>query len=172
MSSFEYETADGTRFRGNAFYQRGSVSIALRLIPKKISTIAELHLPEILTTFARKSQGFFIVVGPVGQGKTTTLAAMIELINTERMEHIVTIEDPIEYIYEPKLSLIEQREVRIDTKDFPTALKEINPRTIGQLEFGQLFAGHSLSIRKKPARVRLTYLFICVLIVVALPIVT
>src|SRR3989338_7986814 len=120
---FAYETADGVRFRGNAFYQRASISIALRLIPKRISTIAELTLPEILTTFARKSQGFFIVVGPVGQGKTTTLTAMIELINTERMEHILTIEDPIEYVYEPKLSLVEQREVRIDTKDFPTALQ-------------------------------------------------
>ena len=68
------------------------------------------------------SQGFFLVVGPVGQGKTTTLAALIELINTERMEHIVTIEDPIEYIFEPKQSLIDQREVHIDTKDFSTAL--------------------------------------------------
>ena len=135
---FAYETADGVRFRGNAFYQRASISIALRLIPKRISTIAELNLPEILTTFARKSQGFFIVVGPVGQGKTTTLAAMIELINTERMEHILTIEDPIEYVYEPKLSLVEQREVRIDTKDFPTALQSAFREDIDVLLVGEM----------------------------------
>ena len=135
---FAYETGDGVRFRGNAFYQRGSISIALRLIPKRISTIAELNLPEILTTFSRKSQGFFIVVGPVGQGKTTTLTAMIELINTERMEHILTIEDPIEYVYEPKLSLVEQREVRIDTKDFPTALQSAFREDIDVLLVGEM----------------------------------
>jgi twitching motility protein PilT len=119
---FAYQTADGLRFRGNAFFQRGAVGVALRLIPKQIRTIQELNLPEILTTFARKNQGFFLVVGPVGQGKSTTLSAMIEMINIERMEHIVTIEDPIEYIYEPKRSIIDQREVLLDTKDFATAL--------------------------------------------------
>ncbi len=119
---FAYETPDGTRFRGNAFFERGSISIALRLIPKQIKNIQELNLPDVLLSFARKNQGFFLVVGPVGQGKTTTLAALIEVINTERMEHIVTIEDPIEYIFEPKQSLIDQREVKIDTKDFKTAL--------------------------------------------------
>lgn len=119
---FAYQTVDGTRFRGNAFFERGSVSVALRLIPKTIKTVAELNLPDVLPSFARKNQGFFLVVGPVGQGKTTTLASLIELINTERMEHIVTIEDPIEYLFEPKQSLIDQREVKIDTKDFHTAL--------------------------------------------------
>ena len=92
------ETQDGNRFRGNAFYQRGNVGIALRLIPKRIRTLVELNLPDILSTFAHKSQGFFLVVGPVGQGKSTTIASLIEIINTDRMEHIVTIEDPIEYI--------------------------------------------------------------------------
>ncbi len=119
---FAYESADGYRFRGNAFFQRRSVSIALRLVPKAIKTIQELNLPETLLSFARKSQGFFLVVGPVGQGKTTTLAALIDLINTERMERIITIEDPIEYIFEPKQSLVDQREIGIDTKDFATAL--------------------------------------------------
>lgn len=135
---FAYETDDGFRFRGNAFYQRGSVGIALRLIPRKISTLAELNMPEVLATFARKSQGFFLVVGPVGQGKSTTLASMIELINTERMEHILTIEDPVEYIFEPKQSLIEQREVRIDTKDFPTALQSAFRQDIDVLMVGEM----------------------------------
>ena len=119
---FAYESEEGIRFRGNAFFQRGSVGIALRLIPKQIRTIAELGIPETVISFARRSQGFFLVVGPVGQGKTTTLAALIDLINTERMEHIITIEDPIEYIFEPKQSIVDQREVGIDTKSFADAL--------------------------------------------------
>ena len=142
---FAYESDDKTRFRGNAFFQRGSVSIALRLIPKVIRGFSELNLPDILTTFARKSQGFFLVVGPVGQGKTTTLAAMIELINTERMEHIVTIEDPIEYIFEPKQSLIDQREVRIDTKDFPTALVSAFRQDIDVLLVGEMRGPETIS---------------------------
>lgn len=135
---FAYESEEGYRFRGNAFVQRGSISIALRLIPKKIRSIAELNLPEILTSFARRSQGFFLVVGPVGQGKTTTLAALIDLINSERMEHIVTIEDPIEYIFEPKQSLIDQREVRIDTRDFATALTSAFRQDIDVLLVGEM----------------------------------
>ena len=135
---FAYETGESVRFRGNAFYQRGSIAIALRLIPKVIRSLSELNLPDVLTTFARKSQGFFLVVGPVGQGKTTTLASLIELINTERMEHIVTIEDPIEYIFEPKQSLIDQREVRIDTKDFPTALQSAFRQDIDVLLVGEM----------------------------------
>ena len=135
---FAFETDEKIRFRGNAFFERGSVSIALRLIPKVIRTVTELNLPEVLTSFARKSQGFFLVVGPVGQGKTTTLAALIELINTERMDHIVTIEDPIEYIFEPKQSLIDQREVGIDTKDFSTALTSAFRQDIDVLLVGEM----------------------------------
>lgn len=135
---FAYQTADGTRFRGNAFYERGSVSVALRLIPKQIKTVQELNLPEVLLSFARKNQGFFLVVGPVGQGKTTTLAALIEVINTERMEHIVTIEDPIEYLFEPKQSLIDQREVKIDTKDFHTALVAAFRQDVDVLLVGEM----------------------------------
>lgn len=119
---FSYQHEDGNRFRGNAFIQQGQVGVVLRLIPDEIKTLEELGLPPILETFARKKQGFFLVVGPVGQGKTTTLAAMVDLINKERAEHIVTIENPIEYVYKPHKSIIDQREVRIDTKDFYTAL--------------------------------------------------
>lgn len=135
---FAYEGEDKVRFRGNAFFQRGSIAIALRLIPRQIRNLQELNLPDVLATFAKKSQGFFLVVGPVGQGKTTTLAALIEMINMERMEHIVTIEDPIEYVYEPKQSLIHQREVRIDTKDFPRALQSAFREDIDVLLVGEM----------------------------------
>ncbi|HEY9583929.1 MAG TPA: PilT/PilU family type 4a pilus ATPase [Candidatus Paceibacterota bacterium] len=111
-----------TRFRGNVFYHQGMISIALRLIPKTIRTLSELNLPPILETFTRRQQGFFLCVGPIGQGKTTTLASLIEMINQTRNEHILTIEDPIEYLFESKKSIIDQREVRSDTPDFNGAL--------------------------------------------------
>jgi len=119
---FSYAHKEEGRFRGNAFIQQGRVGVVLRLISNALRTVAELNLPPILETFARRKQGFFLVVGPVGQGKSTTLAAMIELINRERAEHIITIENPIEYIYTPKKSIVDQREVRIDTHDFDKAL--------------------------------------------------
>lgn len=118
---FSFSLTD-SRFRGNAYYRQGSVSIALRLIPKAIRTLSELNLPPILESFTRKPQGFFLVVGPIGQGKTTTLAALVEIINQTRTEHILTIEDPIEYIFDSKKSIIDQREVRVDTPDFHNAL--------------------------------------------------
>lgn len=135
---FAYESSEGVRFRGNAFFQRGAIWVALRLIPKQIRTLQELNLPDVLVSFARKSQGFFLVVGPVGQGKTTTLASLIELINMERMEHIITIEDPIEYIFEPKQSLIHQREVGIDTKDFASALKSAFREDVDVILVGEM----------------------------------
>jgi twitching motility protein PilT len=135
---FAYQSDDGYRFRGNAFFQRGPIGIALRLIPKELKTIAELNLPPVLETFARRNQGFFLVVGPVGQGKSTTLAAMVELINQERMEHIVTIEDPIEHIFTPKQSLIDQREVRIDTRTFSSALYAAFRQDIDVLLVGEM----------------------------------
>lgn len=134
---FSYQHKD-MRFRGNAFVQKGTVSIALRLIPNKIRTLEELGLPSILADFARRQQGFFLVVGPVGQGKTTTLAAMIELINQERAEHIVTIEDPVEYLFEPKQSLIAQREVGTDTRSFEDALRSAFREDIDVLLIGEM----------------------------------
>jgi twitching motility protein PilT len=118
---FSYSLTD-VRFRGNIFYHQDRIGIALRLIPKAIRTLAELNLPPILETFTRRQQGFFLCVGPIGQGKSTTLAALIEIINQTRSEHILTIEDPVEYLYESKKSVIDQREVGIDTPSFPTAL--------------------------------------------------
>lgn len=138
---FAYQTEDGVRFRGNAFFERGSVAIALRLIPRSVKTLQELNLPDVLASFARKSQGFFLVVGPVGQGKTTTLASLVEMINQERMDHIVTIEDPIEYIFEPKQSIVDQREVRIDTKDFATALESAFRQDVDVILVGEM-RGH------------------------------
>jgi twitching motility protein PilT len=115
---FAYEDEAKNRFRGNAFIQQGRTGVVMRLIPNNIRTLDELGLPEILADFARKKQGFFLCVGPVGQGKSTTLASMIELINQERSEHIITIERPIEYVYEQKSSIIDQREVPTDTLSF------------------------------------------------------
>ncbi len=135
---FSYQFKNVARFRGNAFFQQGHVGVVLRLIPKQIKTIADLNLPPILETFARKNQGFFLVVGPVGQGKTTTLAALIELINTERAEHIVTIEDPVEYIFEQKKSIIDQREVRIDTDDFQTGLLSVFRQDVNTILLGEM----------------------------------
>ncbi len=135
---FSYQYKDKVRFRGNAFYQQGSVSIALRLIPRDIKTFAELNLPPILETFCQLQQGFFLVVGPVGQGKSTTLASMVELINQTRTEHIVTIEDPIEYTFESKNSIINQREVRIDTKSFQSALLSAFREDIDVIMVGEM----------------------------------
>ena len=135
---FSYNYKNQARFRGNAYFQQGFVSIALRLIPKQIKTLEDLHLPPILNNFCRKTQGFFLVVGPVGQGKTTTLASMIELINNERAEHIITIEDPIEYVYEQKKAIIDQREVRVDTKDFHTALTNILREDVNVILLGEM----------------------------------
>ncbi|MDE1975443.1 MAG: PilT/PilU family type 4a pilus ATPase [Patescibacteria group bacterium] len=134
---FSYSLTEA-RFRGNAFYRQGVLSVALRLIPKSIRTLSELNLPPILESFTRTPQGFFLVVGPIGQGKTTTLATMIEMINQTRSEHIITIEDPIEYQFESKKSIIDQREVRIDTPDFRNALtamfrEDINVAMVGEM---------------------------------------
>ncbi len=134
---FSYDFHGKARMRGNAFYQKGNVACAIRLIPKT-KTLDELNLPKVLEAFARKKQGFFLVVGPVGQGKSTTLASMVSLINEERSEHIVTIEDPIEYLYEAKHSIIDQREVGIDTKDFPTALKSVFREDVNVILVGEM----------------------------------
>lgn len=121
---FSYDFRGEARLRGNAFFEKGFVNIVFRLVPK-VKTLEELHLPQILKDFSRKKQGFFLVVGPVGHGKSSTLSAMINLINNEQARHIITIEDPIEHVYTPDKSIINQREVGIDTKDFHIALKHV-----------------------------------------------
>ncbi len=135
---FSYDFKDYGRFRGNAFFQQGYVGIVLRHIPKQIRSLADLNLPPALEMFAQRQQGFFLVVGPVGQGKTTTLAALIELINETRSEHIITIEDPIEYIYDQKKSIIDQREVRVDTTDFNSALVSVFREDVDVVLVGEM----------------------------------
>lgn len=135
---FAYNYGSRLRLRGNAFIQSGNISIALRTIDK-IRTLQELKLPENLLQFTRAKQGFFLVVGPVGQGKSTTLAAMLDSINTERREHILTIEHPIEYIHPEKQSIFDQREVGLDTISFHEALEsafreDVNVILIGEMQ--------------------------------------
>jgi twitching motility protein PilT len=142
---FSYSHDNKARFRGNASFQRGSISIALRYIPSQIRTMAELRLPPILEEFAQHEQGFFLVVGPVGQGKSTTLAAMIDYINSARTERIVTIEDPIEYIFEPKQSIIDQREVLIDTENFHIALRSAFRQDVNVIMVGEMRSPETIS---------------------------
>lgn len=111
------------RFRVNAYYQRGLLSAAFRFLPKTIKTIEDLHLPQITHNFANLRQGFILVTGPTGQGKSTTLAAMINEINMTRPAHILTIEDPIEYVYPNGKSIISQREMKTDTHSWTMALR-------------------------------------------------
>ncbi len=111
------------RFRVNAYFQRGTLSAAFRLIPVGIKTIDELALPRVLHSFANKPRGFILVTGPTGSGKSTTLAAIIDEINSTRADHIVTIEDPIEFLHTHKRCVVNQREVGADTKAFPAALR-------------------------------------------------
>jgi twitching motility protein PilT len=111
------------RFRCNVFNQRGAVGAVYRLIPEKIRTFGELGLPAVLTTLADRPRGLVLVTGPTGSGKSTTLAAMIDKINSERHSHILTIEDPIEYIHQHKNCLVNQREVHSDTNSFTIALR-------------------------------------------------
>lgn len=135
---FSFESTKEIRIRGNGFFQRGKLSIALRLIPNVIRTFEELNLPPILESFTQRPQGFFLCVGPVGQGKSTTLASMVNLINRTRAEHIVTIEDPIEYVYTEEKSLIDQREVGLDTDSFESALHSVFRQDVDVILVGEM----------------------------------
>jgi twitching motility protein PilT len=134
---FSYDFRGEARLRGNAFFQKGLICMVFRLVPK-VKTMAELHLPPILSDLARKKQGFFLVVGPVGQGKSTTLSSMVDLINNEQARNIITIEDPIEHVYQPNKSIVNQREVGIDTKDFHIALKSVFREDVNVILIGEM----------------------------------
>jgi len=122
---FAHEIKGKGRFRVNAYFQKGSIAFSIRLIPAKIPKFEDLNLPGILKELTRKPNGLVLVTGPTGCGKSTTLAAMIDLINQEHSLHVVTIEDPIEYVYTPNKSIISQREVGDDTRSFVNALRHV-----------------------------------------------
>jgi len=133
-----YAHTSGARFRVNGFRVQGTTALALRLIPRAIRTFADLNLPSVLEVFTQRAQGFFLVVGPVGQGKSTTLAAMIDRINETRSAHIITIEDPVEYLFDQKRALIQQREVHVDSPDFHTALQASFREDVDVLMVGEM----------------------------------
>ncbi|MEK7652204.1 MAG: PilT/PilU family type 4a pilus ATPase [Patescibacteria group bacterium] len=120
---FAYSFKDNVRFRVNAYKQKGQLAAAFRLIPNKIKTVSELNLPESLLNLTQHKQGLVLFVGPTGHGKSTALASMLDYINQTRAEHILTIEDPIEFLFTPRQSIINQRELYIDTPSFGQALR-------------------------------------------------
>jgi twitching motility protein PilT len=124
-ADFSYEIEGLSRFRVNAFRQRGHVSIACRVIPYQVRTIEDLGLPEVIRKLAEEPRGIILLTGTTGSGKSTTLAAMIEHINSTRSRHVVTLEDPIEYLHRDKLSIIQQREVGQDTQSFGRAMRRV-----------------------------------------------
>ena len=120
---FAYSLPGAARFRVNAYFQRASIGAAFRLIPSEMPRLDSLALPPVLRDFTRKPRGFVLVTGPTGSGKSTTLAAMLDVINEERHEHIMTIEDPIEFLHRHKSCIVNQRELGADAKSFGLALK-------------------------------------------------
>ena len=122
---FSFEIEGVARFRVNAFRQRGVISLACRAIPAKISTIEQLSLPEVVRELAEEERGIVLLTGTTGSGKSTTLAAMIDHMNTTMKKHVVTIEDPIEFVHQDKQCVINQREVGMDTKSFERALRRV-----------------------------------------------
>ncbi len=120
---FSFAFGDLGRFRVNAFHERGNLAAALRLIPNEILTIEQLGLPEVVKKFADYPRGLVLITGPTGSGKSTTLAALVDKINTEKSAHIITIEDPIEFTHKSKKSVLVQREVHYDTFSFSAALR-------------------------------------------------
>lgn len=141
-----YNFRDRARFRVNAFHQRGFMGAAFRLIPSKIKTLEELNLPPVIEDFTKRQQGFVLVVGPTGHGKSTTLAAMINQINNTRADHIITIEDPIEYLFTSDKSLIDQREVGSDTESFPRALRSMFREDVDVAMVGEMRDTETISM--------------------------
>jgi len=135
---FSYAFKDSVRFRVNAYRQKGVLGVALRVIPNHIKTLEELNLPSMLRRFIERKQGLILMVGPTGHGKSTALAALINEINNTRAEHILTIEDPIEFVFTPNKSIISQRELYLDTPTFAGALRsalreDINVVLVGEM---------------------------------------
>ena len=135
---FSYNFEDKARFRVNVFFQQGYVSVAMRLILNQVRTLEELNVPPILYDFTRNSQGLLIITGPVGHGKSTTLSALVDFINHNEDKNIITIEDPIEYIYEQDRCIINQREVGKDTKSFADGLRSVFREDANVVLIGEL----------------------------------
>lgn len=142
---FSYALEDKVRFRVNVFNQRGYMAAALRLIPAQVKTIEELNLPPIIHDLTRLSQGFVLMVGPAGHGKSTTLAAMLDEINHTRTDHIITIEDPIEYMFTQDKCIISQREVKIDIVDFHTSLRSLLRQDPDVIMIGEMRDAESIA---------------------------
>jgi twitching motility protein PilT len=143
---FAFDYGEDVRFRGNAFRQRGTVACALRRIPADIPSFEELGLPPIAEELARLPQGLVLVTGPTGSGKSTTLASMIDWINTHRRCHIITIEDPVEYMHKHKLSAINQREIGPDASDFYSGLRSALREDPDVLLVGEMRDPESISV--------------------------
>ncbi|TSC78676.1 MAG: pilus retraction protein PilT [Parcubacteria group bacterium Gr01-1014_33] len=135
---FSYNYKNLARFRVNVFLQKGFMGAALRLIPSRIPTFKELNLPAIIEGLSKYQQGFLLVVGPTGHGKSTTLAALVDTINHTRADHIITIEDPIEYLFTADRSIIDQREVGIDASDFQRALRSMFREDVDVAMIGEM----------------------------------
>ena len=142
---FSYHFKDKARFRVNIFFQRENISCALRLIPSKIPTIEELNLPETLHEFTRASQGFVLITGPSSHGKSTTLASLVNEINQTKAVHIITIEDPIEYVFKDDRSIVDQREVNRDTISFSAALRSTFRQDPDVIMVGELRDSETMS---------------------------
>src|SRR5258707_11442295 len=135
---FSFGIQNLARFRGNVFKQRGCVSMVIRQIPFNIKTFDDLKLPDVIRKMAERPRGLLLVTGPTGPGKSTTLAAMIDKINKERHGHIITVEDPIEFIHRHQGCIVNQREVRTDTKSFQASLKYALPQDPDVILVGEM----------------------------------
>lgn len=142
---FAYSYEGHLRLRSTAYIQSSGINLTFRVI-QEVKELDSLNLPPILEEFAKKEQGLFLVVGPVGQGKSTTMAAMLQMINHERKEHIITIENPIEYVFKDDLSIIDQREVGIDTKSFETGLKALFRQDMNVIMVGEMRTPETISM--------------------------
>lgn len=143
---FSATLEDGTRFRVNAYKQKGSYALAIRTINSKVPSFEELNLPKTLKTFTEKHKGLVLVTGPTGSGKSTTLASLIDIINQNRQAHIITIEDPIEYVHNHKRSIVNQREIGIDSKSFHSALRAILRQDPDVILIGEMRDSETISI--------------------------
>jgi twitching motility protein PilT len=148
---FSFQVPGLARFRGNAFFQRGAVGAVFRLIPSHIPTLEDLGLPPVLKELANKKQGLFLVTGPTGSGKTTTLASLVDYINLNLPLHVVTLEDPIEFVYEDKRSVVNQREVGTDTKSFVQGLRRALRQDPDVILIGEMRDAETITIAMNAA---------------------